>query len=195
MKGQAQMFNPNNEYVGCTILIYDDMGNDMGKTTVTAYDKNTMWIRVKKMPPALDINHVCRVLMLTSPAPREYQGRIIAHGTGKAIAVFKGKEKESRKAARYKVDFTALIENLIYDEKAYPLHTPLVVNLINISKNGVRFRAPFYSLYDGISFQMRMKIDKSEKLLIAIVLNHRDKNADDISEYGCRFLVGSEEEV
>jgi hypothetical protein len=183
-----------NNYVGCTILIYDDIGNELGNTTVTSYDKNTLYIRVQRMPPALDINDICRVLILSSPAPREYQGRVVVQGTGKAIATFKGKDKENRKSMRYKVNFPARIEYLIVDEQAHPLHTPLEIKLLNISKSGVRFRAPYYSLCDGDKFQMRMSIGDNDKVLISVALNHSDKDLE-TSEYGCRFLVGSEEEV
>jgi len=182
------------DYIGCSVFIYDEAGNELGNTTVTSFDKNTLWLKVKRMPPTLYANDVCRLLILTAPAPREYHGRVLIEGTGKTIGIYKGKEKESRKTVRYKVNFPAQIENLIYDEKACPLHTPIEVRLINISKSGVRFRAPFYSLFYGAKFQMRMKINDSEKLLIAVAINHMDKNSE-TTEYGCRFLVGSEEEV
>jgi len=176
------------------ILIYDEVGNQLGSTTVVSHDRTNMRIEVQDIPHELRINSVCRLLVMTSPAPCEYQGRITGEGSKKIIALFHGREKENRQATRYKVNTTATIENLVYNGKAYPMHTPMTVELINISKSGVRMRAPFYALSDGDRFQMRMKISDSEKLLIADVIYHADKD-NKASEYGCHFLIGSEKVV
>lgn len=176
------------DYKGCSILIYDSDGNHLGNTVVTDYDKATLRIEVQTVPPALTSGAGCRLLILMPPTPFEYQGRVVKEGAKITIAMYKGKEKENRGSMRYKVDLKALIENLVCDGHAYPLHTPLEVAIINISKSGVRFRTPFYAMTDGDRFQMRIKISDNEKLLIADVTNHIDRGTDS-SEYGCRFLI------
>ena len=108
--------------------------------------------------------------------------------------MYRGRERENRGAVRYMINSQAVIENLIYDNKASQLHTPLSIELVDVSKSGVRFRSRNYSLTDGDRFQMRMKMNESEKLLIADVVHHVDKEAG-ITEYGCRFLVGGEKAV
>jgi hypothetical protein len=182
------------DYTGCSILIYDAAGNHLCSTVVTRYEKSALRIDVQDMPLGLEIGGGCRVLILTSPTPCEYQGRIIKDGTRKNIAMYQGHEKESRGSVRYAVNSTALIENLVCDGRAYPLHTPLEVEVINISKSGVRFRAPDNSLTDGDRFQMRIKISTSDKLLIVEAVNHLDSEPK-TSEYGCCFLIGSERVV
>ena len=184
----------SNDYTGCSILIYDAVDNHhLCSTVVTDYDKNEMRIQIEVAPPTLETGKVCRLLILCTPTPCEYQGRVLSEGTQKTIAMYQGQEKESRGAVRYELNAPALIEKLICDGQAYPLHTPLKVKLINISKTGVRFRTPNYSLSSGDQFQMRMKIGVNEKLLIAEVTNHIDKDST-TSEYGCRFLMVSEED-
>jgi len=182
------------DYTGCSVLIYDEAGNHLGSTVVTDYNKNALRIEVQGAPSTLKVGSRCRLLILSSPSPCEYQGRVAREGAKKTIAMFYGQEKENRGAARFKVNFPAVIENLICDNRAYPLHTPLAIELVNISQSGVRFRAPYNALSDSDVFQMRMRINNSEKLLIANVVYHTD-NGTETSEYGCRFLVGSDKVV
>ena len=176
-------------HTGCAILINDNDGNHLGSTVITGHERDTMRITVQHMPPTLHINSEYSLLILSAPAPCEYQGRLVSEGSKKMLAIYRGRVRENRGAARYKVSSPAIIENLIYDGKAYRLHTPLKIEVINISKSGVRFRAQSNALSEGDRFQMRMKISDSEKLLIAETVNHADKdNAP--SEYGCQFLIG-----
>ena len=184
----------NSDHTGCAILIYDLDGNHIGSTSVTSHDRKAMRIEVKEIPHPLSAGSGCTMLILTSPAPCEYQGRILGEGNRKIIAMYRGRERENRGAVRYKISSPALIENLIYDGKAYRLHTPLRVELINISKSGVRFRSQNYALSNRDRFQMRLKISDGEKLLIADVVHHIDQNAE-TTEYGCCFLVGRESAV
>jgi hypothetical protein len=182
------------DFTGCSIFIYDISGNHLGSTKVTRYSKDTLRIEVEELPQPLNTGDTCQVLILTQPSPCEYQGRVKKEGKKKVIALFFGHEKENRKVKRYNVSFTAKIENLVCEGKAYPLLTPLEVTLINISQGGARFAAPNYTMFNGDRFQMRMKISDSDKVLIAEVVNNLDVN-NTKSEYGCRFLIGSEKVV
>ena len=182
------------DFTGCPVLIYDEGGAQLGNTVIVSYIRSTLRIEVKDLPASLKAGRRCRLLILSSPSPCEFQGRIAKEGNIKEIAMYFGQEKESRGHARYKVSYTALIENLIYDGKAYPMHTPLEVSLMNISQSGMRFRTPPNAFTDGDRFQMRMLINNSAKLLIADIVNHIDRE-NDSSEYGCRFLYGNERVV
>jgi hypothetical protein len=184
------MSSLKSDYTGCIILVYDVADCLIGSTTAANYDKKALRMELRETPPDLSVGNVCRLLILSSPSPCEYQGRVISAGEKKAIAMFQGKEKEDRGAVRYNVNHSALIEYLISDGRAHPLHTPLEVELVNISKSGVRIRAPVNAMSDGDRFQMRLKISSKDKLLITEALYHMDK-CSEVSEYGCRFLVGS----
>jgi len=184
----------SSDFTGCDIMIYDSLGNILCNTVVTQYDRNALRIDVEDTPQSLVVGSVCKLLIMSSPAPCEYEGRIVVTGIKKSIAMFHGQVKENRAAVRYKANFKAYIENLIIGARACPLYSPLEITCINISKSGIRFKAPPYALSDGDRFQMRMKISGSEKLLIADVVSHLDKDPE-TSEYGCRFLIGSERVV
>lgn len=182
------------DFTDCSIFIYDTSYNHLGTTKVTRYSRESLRIEVEELPPQLIAGDICQVLILTQPSPCEYHGRIKKEGRKKIIALFYGHKRENRRVIRYNVNLSAKIENLVCEGKAYPLHTPLEITLINISKSGARFAAPNYTLFNGDRFQMRMKISDSDKLLIAEVVNNLDVNSDK-SEYGCRFLIGSEKVV
>jgi len=175
-------------------MIYDKTNTHSGSSVVTQHNKDTQKIVVEEAPSSLKVGDSCRILILSSPKPCEYQGRMISENPKTIIVIHHGREREGRGAVRYSIKSPAFIENLICASRAYRLHSPLEVELINISKSGVRFRSQYYSLLDGDRFQMRMKINNIEKLLIADVVNHMDIDAE-TSEYGCRFLIGSEKVV
>jgi len=169
------------------VLIYDSNGEHLTNTVVTDHDKDEQQIQVNHLPKELKVNDTCKLLIMTSPTPCEYLGKVKKVGGNLFIAMFQGQEKESRGATRYTVNSPALIETLIVDGKPYNLHTPIKVRLINISTSGVRFRAPFYSLDDGDVFRMYMEISHNKKKLTAQVVNHVDKQPDS-SDYGCCFI-------
>jgi len=179
------------DHTGCSVLLYDTEGNHLINTKVIYHDKKALHVMLQEYPPSLEAGDSCRLLILTTPSPCEYMGRFIKIDLQPMIALYRGAEKEQRGATRYQVNSQALIENMIFDRKAYPLFAPLKVILINISKSGVRFRAPNYAMLDGDKFQMRMKIGEGDKLLIAEAVDHIDKD-DGTSEYGCKFLAGKE---
>jgi len=181
----------NSDYTGCTIFIYDESGNSLCRTMVTYYNRRILRIEVEEPPSGLDAGDACRLLIMTAPNPCEYHGRIIRIGRRKPIAMYSGKEMENRAETRYKIKLPAVIESYICDGSAYPLHAPLKVELVNISKGGARMSAPFNALSDGDRFLMRMDISGRNKLLIAEVRNHHDHGVES-SEYGCKFLVSSD---
>ena len=176
------------DHTDCVALIYDTEGNHLGNTLVTRHDRTALRIEVQKLPPALNIGDGCQVLVQTSPSPCEYHGRVKKEGAGFFIALFQGHERECRESERYNIRTTATIENLICNGHAYPLHTPLEVTVVNISRSGVRFSVVKNTFSVGDTFQMRMRFSDGDKILIADVVNHFDCD-EETTEYGCRFLV------
>ena len=174
-------------YIDHTVLIYDTNNNHLTTTVVTEHDKASQLIQVKKMPKGLNTNDDCKLLIMSSPTPCEYLGRVRKVGGIVTIAMFQGQEKENRGAARYSINAVARIDALIIDSESYTLQTPVFVKLINISTSGVRFRAPFYSLEVGDTFLMHMVISNNKKRITTEVLNCVN-NGQTSSDYGCRFL-------
>ena len=175
------------DYTGCTVLLYDNEGERIDTDTVAKFSWKTQEMHLLKgVPKCLSVGDSCRLLILINPMPHEYQGKVVKDGMNLFYAVFKGSEKESRKAARYTLNSPAFIETYVCDDTAHKLFSSIEINLVNISKSGVRFRAPFYTLLVDDIFQMLMKIGDNDKLLTAQVINYIDK--DGVSEYGCLFL-------
>ena len=181
-------------YVNSPVLVYDDNDNNLSRSHVVEYDSNSKRIRLEQTPPSLEDGDACKLLILTEPSPREYQGRVRNDLTGKFIALYRGREKENRKAARYKVDIEATIDYMVYEGRAFALHTPLKIRVTDISVGGMRASAPPNALLDGDRFQTSVGIKDEKKLLIAEVVYHLDHESKN-SEYGCRFLIASSSEV
>jgi hypothetical protein len=177
----------SSNYTDYTVLIYDTNGVHLRTTVVTSYDKQAQRIQVRRMPSNLNVNDDCKLLILSSPSPCEYLGKVRKEGAALYIAMFQGQEKESRGATRYAVDTPGLIDALVCDNNPYPLHSPVKVVLINVSTTGMRFRAPYYCLTVGDVFKMHLVVSGSEKQLLAKIVNYSDKEQES-SDYGCRFI-------
>ena len=136
------MTSLGSDFTGCSVLIYDGAGNQLGSSTAVSYSRSSLRLELEKIPPSLGIGSVCRLLILTSPSPCEFQGRVNKDGSKKVIAMYFGQEKENRGSTRYKVNYKAMIENMVFNGRAYTLHTPVEVDIINISQSGVRFNTP-----------------------------------------------------
>ena len=170
-----------------SVFIYDSDGNHLIDTVVKFHDREEKHLQVGTMPESLKVNDDCKLLILSAPVPCEYLGKVKKVGGNLLIAMFQGHTKESREAARYNINTSALIDRLITEGKPYELHTPVKVVLLNISTSGVRFRAPFYSFDDGDMFEILLDIKDNKKRLIAQVVNHVDREPA-VSDYGCRFI-------
>jgi hypothetical protein len=166
-------------------------GEHLCSTQITSHDKSILRIEVEELPPSHNIGVGCKLLILTTPTPCEYHGKVVREGKRKAIAMFKGQERELRGSERYTIRLPAMIEDFISDGAIYALYKPLEVELMNISKTGVRFQSPNFSLCDHDRFRLRLRINDKDKLLVAEVVNHLDRDQKK-SEYGCRFLTGRE---
>ena len=186
-EGAGKMAALSSDFTDHTVLIYDTYGNYLNSSFVTSHDKEARQVILEKIPEELRANENCKLIILTSPTPCEFQGKVKKMGANFFIALFQGQEKESRDAPRYPVSNPALITALIEDEQVYGIQNPIKVSLINISTTGIRFRAPYYSFEIGDMFQMDLFIGNKQKKVTAKVVNNVDST--DTSDYGCRFLL------
>jgi len=176
------------DYTGHTVLIYSPDGEYLSKSTVSGHDRKSQWIELRsELPRSLKKDDICPLLIMTSPSPCEYKGRVVKDGWKYVFALFKGSVKENRRMERYKISFPVTVEDLIIGGDKFPLFEILTVNIINISRGGVRFNAPLNSLLVGDKFSFRMEIGGDESLYTAVVVNSVDKDSD-LSEYGCQLV-------
>ena len=175
------------EFENCNVLIYNDKGDLLANVKILDYDWREKSIVVKNIPILANVRH-CDLLILSSPAPFSYKGTMYQNYDGnKAIKIYQEKEQENRKEMRYKVNLPASIRNFIYDGKDYPLSTPLDVEIVNISKSGMRFRSKPNAFEKGNKFHISMKLGDNEKTLTAEIVNHLNISAD-LTEFGCRLV-------
>jgi len=176
------------DYTGNTVLIYNTDGDHLASTVIREHDKYAKQIQLISLPSRLSVNDECKLLILASPVPCEFSGKVKKVGGSIFIGMFQGQVKESRTATRYPVSTPAIITSFIIEGKLHPLQKPITVTLINISTSGVRFRAPFYSLDIDDEFEMHMLINNSRKRITAKVINSND-NESSTSDYGCIFMM------
>jgi len=179
------------DFVSCRTLIYDEDGEFLANAKILVYDSNENTIKVQNLP-ALDGRKKCELVILTAPKPFSYKGTI--HKTsinksdsGKLIRLYRGQETENRHEPRYSTNILTRIEALIFDNTIYKLHTALAVQMINISKGGMRLRSKYNALAIGNRFPIKVKIGDSDTLLMAEVTNITDSETD-YSEFGCHFV-------
>ncbi|MCL2500641.1 MAG: PilZ domain-containing protein [Defluviitaleaceae bacterium] len=178
------------DYTGCAVLLYDGNGEYIKRCEVSHFNKRTYQLQLKSgIPPVLTVDDICSLLILTEPSPMEYKGRVLIEKSERVFVLFRGKEKESRRIGRYKVNFTAQITALIRDGEVYDLHTAIEVKVINISRNGIRLRAAVNALRENDKINLKVLIDGIEKQLTAVVVNQTDKGSE-ASEYGCGLIGG-----
>ena len=176
------------DFTGQTALIYDTNGTHLTSTFVTSHDREARHVYLDEIPIRLKFNDNCRLLILTSPTPCEFMGRIKKSGGNLYIALFQGHEKEDREAPRYPVNSPALITAILENGEPHRVQSPIKVTLINISTAGIRFHAPTYSFDVGDEFQMDLFIGNNQKKITARLINSIDKKGNS-SEYGCVFLL------
>ena len=179
------------DYVSCRTLIYDEDGEFLTNAKILDHDSNENTIKVQNLP-ALDSRKKCELIILTAPKPYSYKGTI--HKTsinkadsGKLIRLYKEKEAENRREPRYSTNILTRIEALIFDSTVYKMHTAIAVQLINISKGGLRLRSKYNALAIGNRFPVKVKIGDSNTMLMAEVTNITDSETD-YSEFGCYFV-------
>jgi len=178
----------SSDFTNHTVLLYDLGGNHLISTSVTSHDREARQVVLSEIPEDIKTNENYRLIILTSPIPCEFLGKVKKSGGNFYVALFQGQEKEGRDAPRYPVTTPALITAHVDGDKLYYIQTPIKVVLINISTTGIRFRAPYYSFDVGDEFQMDLYIGSNQKKVTARVVNNVDKNTES-SDYGCRFLL------
>jgi len=181
----------NKNFTNCNVVIFDDERNLLANERILNYDGREQFIEVPESP-GLIIGNLCNVLILTTPSPYMYKGRIRKHINNIVITLFKENTVENRKDPRFKTDFPVIIEPLDGDDKGRHLHAPVEAKVINISSNGIRLHlVSKTALSIGNRVKVRFTTGEKYPVLIADVVNHTTSSADSF-EYGCR-LIGKEE--
>lgn len=170
-------------FIGCAAYVYNTEGTLLTDVKIYDHDNEANIIKVSNSL-VLSANLQCELLILSSPSPFSYYGLVRSTGSDTTITLFKGKEMENRRNARYTLCCKAKISKYICDGKAYRLHTPIAVDLMNISTNGIRIRARYNTLSADDLFNLQLKMGEREKVLTAKVVNLKDNEREN-SEYGC----------
>jgi len=176
-----------NSFVNCTVLIYDKDKNQIASGRIMKHNESEDTVCVSVFD-SLANHDECELFILTAGSPFVCHGIINRDSSEPNIKLVEMEERENRRETRYRIDNTAAIEHLNFDQTAYPLHTPLEVDLKNISKSGVRFRTRYNALLTGTDFSLKMKIGGGERRMFAYVV-YREDDERNASEFGCKFVT------
>jgi len=185
------------DFTSCNALIYDEDGQLLATVKILAYDRDENSIEIES-EPILDMVKKCDLIILTDPLPYAYKGTIhkpipSKADSSKLIRLYQENRKENRSEARYKINLSTSADSLIFTGEAYHLHTPLDVQVIDISKSGLRLRSKLNAFADGNSFHIQLTVGGSDTRMLVEVINSTDF-APYYSEYGCLF-VGKDNEL
>ena len=176
-------------FIGCMVLIHNKKGELLTKTRIVDYDRKYQMIKVEHMPD-LDRNQILKLFILAHPSPCEYKGRIVRIGKEKEIALFSGEEKEQRQAIRYKIDMSAIIENVVEEGILKPASPLIKVDILDISTHGFSFIDEFSKWNEGDILHIRPSVGIEESPQVWVVQVVRSSLMEDEKPiYGCRFLL------
>jgi hypothetical protein len=187
---RRMMGNMRKEYSSCTVLVNDEKGHRVAETEILYHDELRNQIEVDDIPE-LEVSALYECLILASPTPHAYKGRIHRRGKRKVIALFEGKESENRRDTRYKTDLPANVIGVIRHGKTYSLDAPIPGRIKDISRRGLRLSASGGALNVGEKFRVSITSMSGKKILTAEVLYSLDVPPD-YSEFGCLLVSDAE---
>lgn len=184
------------DFTFCRADIYEENDDFLVNVKIWEHDTEENFIEVQPMEE-LVVGKWCVIVVRTEPKPYKYKG-LIKEFRGRTIITLLNESKiDYRQDHRYKVNVSASVESLVYDEKVYPLHKDIEVKVEDISRSGMRLCASKDTFRVGDKLLVRVQSDEStvSKLLLAEVVKPVEvvNKRDDIEEYaayGCRFIAG-----
>lgn len=177
----------SNNFRGCKAFIHDSNGEMLvSNTLIKAYDSDRLIATVDGHPSVLKENERISILILHKSAVYEFQGTVrrMELSGDQELALFKGNEKEDRKAVRYVVNLSATIECLIIGKKLTPLASPEKVLIKNLSQTGILVQMDSKIFSPGAEFQVKIHINGAQTRLNACV-KRVNKLESQKFEFGC----------
>jgi hypothetical protein len=181
------MVTTGTSLVGYTAYVYDINDVLLVKTKIAEHDRKEMQIELSGRP-GLKHGEKCKVLVLSFPVPLEFMGTALVNRHGPVtILLYRGKNKENRESARYKVDVSVGVENFIRGKLSQNGNTPPAVRLINISSGGARIQAPLEAVSVGDKLEILLKIGSKDERVWLEVLNALPITPES-AEFGCKMV-------
>jgi len=175
----------------CRILVRDSVtGTLLADTNIQDYDarRNTLTIRKDALTGPAD--NKLSLLVLGRSEVLEYSGnmRKMANSIDVEIAIFGEKKKEDRNFTRYDMKAEGRVEAVIVGEERIELRKPVVMSVVNISANGILFRADADALYKGAKVRVHVGIKGNDFISEYEVVRFQNRNKE-TAEYGCRNIL------
>lgn len=181
-------------FEGCRAVVSDKKTRKtISDTKIIAYDTSRNVIRIQEdlFQKMEDIDKVT-VLILGNQGLYEFAGTVRkAAASGETeIALYAGKEKESRGYVRYEMQSKGKVESVFLGEQEIKLRRMIVVQILNISANGIFFLATAGSFEVGE--KIRLQVDLKGNVFASdykVIRVQKYKNG--AWGFGCKNLVTS----
>ncbi|MEG1687724.1 MAG: hypothetical protein RR276_07565, partial [Angelakisella sp.] len=122
--------NFSGEFNGCRIFIRGMKDQEIGTTTVVDYNREHMTVTVRGTFYNAEDSGFVVVLILANDSVYEYNGKLrrsTLYPANSEIALSHGQLLEHRGAKRFPVNAPATVDNLVVDNRLFPLLTPIEV--------------------------------------------------------------------
>lgn len=178
-----------NSFKNCKVFIHSLTNKNVSHDSVILeHDKQRIVITIKGSLSMFAENDKVSLLIIDKSAIYEFKGTVRKEESSETreIALFSGKEKESREAARYAVNLSAKVEGLIIGKGILPINPPAYVQILNISSTGMLIQTSANIFNLETNFRIRINMGSSESIFLAKVMRVHSINGT-LTEYGCIF--------
>lgn len=183
------------EYVGCRIIVQDTNSNTtIADTKVLSCDRQNDVVTLSRTVFSKELPERVSVLVFADQQLFEYRGTVrkgrISQGLVD-IALYRGRNKESRGEKRYIVNTIAIVDHLIIGKKPIPLRKRLEVLVVDMSSGGCLIKADSGFFNVNSSFLLTIEYMGSTMTISTTVLRIKTIDAH-TAEFGCKFQFSSQ---
>ncbi len=184
-----------NDYSGCRVIVKDtNTQKIISDTKIIEYHKEFHSILVR-LPTGTNVRtERFSLLIFTQSELVAYSGTVRKDfNLGYTeIALYSGKQKEDRKAARYNVNITGSVDALLFDDgsekkQLIKLNKPLDVLVINMSSGGVLVSTLPDCFRINTLIRLVVTLDSDVTTLYCQIVRFVDININN-AQYGCKFF-------
>jgi len=173
-------------YDGCSLIVLDENENHIAELRISTYNEKEKSIELSADPILPEGISKYDLIIMVQPAPVKCIGVLRKMLGRKSFLISNEVPINKRVFERFNMSTPVVINGLIADDAVYPLQRTIAATLVNISRNGLRLRAPANTFVKGNTFAARLSLKGVEKTITATVVNYKDSGS--FSEFGCRLL-------
>jgi len=169
------------------IFIYDSKNNLITRTTITAHNRDEMYIEVSEGLEKIKPRTRLQLLIIHSTGASELSGFLNSVRQGiYEISIYGERQREVRSSARRTLNASALISDMVTDSTESSLSEPIPVTIENMSTTGILIKTRDARFDIGSLLQVEFSISGKNVILFGEVVREDVRDAG-TSKYGCKL--------